>query len=57
MLDALRVGADEGGRVATRGREVTGVAETVISRGRVIIDGGRFTGRAGAGAFLKRSPR
>src|SRR6187399_900743 len=30
------------------GREVTGVSETVISRGRVIIDGGTFVGRAGA---------
>ena len=39
------------------GREVTGVAETVISRGRVIVDGGRFTGRSGAGSFLKRSTR
>ena len=34
------------------GREVTGVTDTVLSRGRVIIDGGKFTGRAGAGAFL-----
>jgi dihydropyrimidinase len=39
------------------GREVTGVTETVISRGRIVIDGGRFTGKAGAGAFLKRAPR
>jgi dihydropyrimidinase len=39
------------------GREVTGVSETVISRGRVIVDGGKFSGRTGAGAFLKRSPR
>jgi hypothetical protein len=29
----------------------------VLSRGTVIIDGGRFTGKAGAGSFLKRSPR
>jgi hypothetical protein len=36
---------------------VTGVSETVISRGRVIVDGGKFSGRAGAGAFLKRNPR
>ena len=27
------------------GREVTGVTETVISRGKVIVDGGTFTGR------------
>jgi dihydropyrimidinase len=39
------------------GREVTGVTDTVISRGRVVIDGGRFTGRAGAGGFLKRNAR
>jgi dihydropyrimidinase len=39
------------------GRTVTGVTDTVISRGRVIVDGGRFVGKAGAGAFLKRSPR
>ena len=29
------------------GREVTGATDTVISRGRVIVDGGTFTGRAG----------
>jgi dihydropyrimidinase len=39
------------------GREVTGVTETVISRGKVIIDKGMFVGKAGAGSFLKRSPR
>jgi dihydropyrimidinase len=39
------------------GREVTGVTDTVISRGRVIVDGGTFTGRAGAGSFLRRSAR
>jgi dihydropyrimidinase len=39
------------------GRRVTGVTDTVISRGRVIIDNGRFTGGAGAGSFLRRSPR
>jgi dihydropyrimidinase len=39
------------------GREVTGATDTVISRGRVIVDGGKFTGRAGAGSFLKRSTR
>jgi dihydropyrimidinase len=39
------------------GREVTGVTETVLSRGRVIIENERFVGRAGAGAFIKRSPR
>ncbi len=39
------------------GRQVTGVTETVLSRGKVIIEAGRFTGRAGAGSFLKRSAR
>jgi dihydropyrimidinase len=39
------------------GREVTGVSETVISRGRVIVDVGKFTGKAGAGQFLRRKPR
>ena len=39
------------------GREVTGVSETVLSRGRVIVENGEFTGRAGAGSFLKRNPR
>ncbi len=39
------------------GRQVTGVTDTVLSRGKVIIDAGKFTGKAGAGAFLKRSPR
>ena len=39
------------------GREVTGVTETVISRGRVVIDNGKFVGRAGTGSFLKRATR
>ncbi len=39
------------------GRQVTGVTDTVLSRGKVIIDAGKFTGKAGAGSFLKRSPR
>ena len=39
------------------GRQVTGVTETVLSRGKVVIDGGKFTGKPGAGNFLKRSPR
>ncbi|MEO8431867.1 MAG: dihydropyrimidinase [Acidobacteriota bacterium] len=39
------------------GREVTGAAETVLSRGRVVVENGRFVGRPGAGAFLKRDPR
>jgi dihydropyrimidinase len=39
------------------GRQVTGATDTVLSRGRVVIEGGRFVGRAGAGSFLKRSTR
>jgi dihydropyrimidinase len=39
------------------GREVTGVSETVISRGKVIVENGRFVGRVGSGVFLKRNPR
>ena len=39
------------------GREVTGAPETVLSRGKVIVENGRFVGRAGAGSFLKRNPR
>jgi dihydropyrimidinase len=37
------------------GIRVRGVPKTVLSRGRVIIDGGKFTGRAGAGEFLRRA--
>jgi dihydropyrimidinase len=36
------------------GRRVKGVIKTVLSRGNVIIDNGKFVGRAGAGQFLKR---
>src|SRR3977135_3702558 len=36
------------------GIRVKGVTKTVLSRGRVIIDDGKFTGRAGAGEFLRR---
>ncbi len=39
------------------GRQVTGATDTVLSRGRVVIENGRFTGRAGNGVFLKRCPR
>jgi dihydropyrimidinase len=39
------------------GREVTGVSETVLSRGKVIIDGGKFTGKRGDGSFVKRGAR
>ena len=36
------------------GIEVTGFSETVVSRGRVIVDGGKYLGKKGDGQFLKR---
>jgi dihydropyrimidinase len=36
------------------GRVVTGAPKTVIARGEVIIEGGKFTGKKGRGRFLKR---
>ena len=39
------------------GRKITGKVETVLSRGKTVIEGGRFTGKAGSGEFLKRKPR
>jgi dihydropyrimidinase len=39
------------------GRTVTGWADTVLSRGRVVVEGERFTGKAGQGKFLRRAPR
>ncbi|MDO8364462.1 MAG: dihydropyrimidinase [Actinomycetota bacterium] len=39
------------------GRRVKGAADLVMSRGKVIVDGGKFTGRAGDGVFLRRSGR
>jgi dihydropyrimidinase len=36
------------------GTRVKGVPKTVLSRGRVIVEGGRFVGKVGAGEFLKR---
>ncbi len=37
------------------GIRVRGVPKTVLSRGRVIIDDGKFTGHAGAGEFIRRA--
>jgi len=37
------------------GIEVTGTPQTVLSRGRVLVDGDKFLGRAGSGQFLRRS--
>ena len=39
------------------GREVTGATDTVLSRGRVVIENGAFVGRKGGGSFLRRSTR
>ncbi|HYM25603.1 MAG TPA: dihydropyrimidinase, partial [Vicinamibacterales bacterium] len=39
------------------GRQVTGGTDTVLSRGKVVIENGKFVGRAGAGSFLKRAAR
>jgi dihydropyrimidinase len=36
------------------GTRVKGATKTVLSRGRTIIDNGRFTGKAGTGEFLRR---
>jgi len=36
------------------GRVVTGLPKTVIARGEVVVEGGKFTGRPGRGKFLKR---
>src|SRR4051812_40784701 len=39
------------------GRQVTGATDTVLSRGRLVIENGVFVGRKGGGSFLKRSAR
>jgi dihydropyrimidinase len=39
------------------GRTVQGVTETVLSRGRVVIERGKFVGKAGAGRYLRRDGR
>jgi dihydropyrimidinase len=39
------------------GWKVQGNARTVLSRGEVIVDQGRWLGRAGRGAYLKRAAR
>jgi dihydropyrimidinase len=39
---------------AYEGWRVKGVTETVLSRGRVIVENNEFKGKAGAGRFLKR---
>jgi len=39
------------------GRDIVGAAETVLSRGRVVVENGEFVGKAGSGKFLRRDPR
>jgi len=39
------------------GRRVKGAADLVMSRGKVIVENGKFTGRAGDGVFLRRAGR
>jgi dihydropyrimidinase len=36
------------------GIRTTGAPKTVLSRGRTVIEGGKFVGRPGAGQFLRR---
>ena len=40
---------------AYEGMTVKGVTKTVLSRGRVVIDDGKYVGKPGDGQFLKRS--
>ena len=37
------------------GIEVTGMPEIILSRGKVVVEGDKFLGRAGQGEFLRRS--
>jgi len=39
---------------AYEGREVTGKVETVMSKGKVIIENGRYLGSKGDGTYLRR---
>ena len=39
---------------AYEGFKVKGYTETVLSRGKVVIENGNYVGRAGDGAFVKR---
>jgi len=37
------------------GRSVTGGSDVVLSRGKVVIENGAYTGKKGDGQFLKRA--
>jgi dihydropyrimidinase len=39
---------------AYEGMQITGKVDTVLSRGRVVIDDGKYLGSAGHGRFLAR---
>jgi len=39
---------------AYEGKTIKGVVDTVLSRGRVVIQNGEFKGKSGNGKFLKR---
>ena len=41
---------------AYEGFRVKGFTETVLSRGKVIVDKGAYLGRPGDGRFIKRGP-
>ncbi len=41
---------------AYEGMRVKGFTETVLSRGKVIVDAGKYVGRAGDGMFMRRGP-
>jgi len=38
------------------GMEVTGGADVVLSRGKIVVDGDEWLGARGDGRFLKRQP-
>jgi dihydropyrimidinase len=38
------------------GTRIKGVPRTVLSRGRPVIEEGKFVGRAGSGEFVRRQP-
>ena len=39
---------------AYEGKTIKGTVDTVLSRGKVVIDNGEFKGKSGDGQFLKR---
>jgi dihydropyrimidinase len=39
---------------AYEGKKIKGVVETVLSRGKLVVDAGEFKGKPGDGQFLKR---